>query len=143
MNEIAIRVDNVSKLYKLYDKPADRLKETFSLRKYHREFYALRDISFDIKRGETVAILGKNGSGKSTLLKLITGVVAPSFGSIHINGKIAALLELGAGFNPEFTGRENVYLSAAVYGLTHAQIDARLNEILSFAEICSMISDSI
>ena len=116
VNDIAIQVDGLSKFYKLYDKPADRLKETFSLRKYHREFYALRDISFDIKRGETVAILGKNGSGKSTLLKLITGVVAPSFGSIHINGKISALLELGAGFNPEFTGIENVYMSGTIMG---------------------------
>ena len=135
VNDIAIQVDGLSKFYKLYDKPADRLKETFSLRKYHREFYALRDISIDIKRGETVAILGKNGSGKSTLLKLITGVVAPSFGSIHINGKIAALLELGAGFNPEFTGIENVYMSGTIMGYTKEQIDAKLDDILSFADI--------
>lgn len=134
-DQVAIKVDCVSKFYKLYDKPSDRLKETFLRGKYHREFYALQGISFEIKRGETVGILGKNGSGKSTLLKLITGVVSPSAGQMQIRGRIAALLELGAGFNPEFTGIENIYMNGTIMGYTKAQMDGKLEDILSFADI--------
>ena len=117
MNEIAIRVDNVSKLYKLYDKPVDRLKESlgFSKKKLYKEHYALHNVSFDVKKGETVGIIGTNGAGKSTILKIITGVLNPTEGEVTINGRISALLELGAGFNMEYTGIENVYLLSLIH----------------------------
>lgn len=135
--EIVIRVENLSKIYKLYDKPIDRLKESINPfgKKYHRDFFALRDVSFDVKRGESIGVIGKNGSGKSTLLKIITGVLTPSSGNVTVNGKVAALLELGTGFNPEFTGIENIYFNGTITGYTREEIDAKLDNILAFADI--------
>ncbi|MGE5614821.1 MAG: ABC transporter ATP-binding protein [Bacillota bacterium] len=137
MQEPAIRVEGLSKVYKLYDKPVDRLKESINpfRRKYHRDFYALRNVSFEIKKGETVGIIGKNGSGKSTLLKIITGVLTQSEGSVSVNGKVSALLELGAGFNPELTGIENIYLNGTIMGYAKEETDAKLKDILEFADI--------
>jgi teichoic acid transport system ATP-binding protein len=136
-DNIAIRVENLTKVYKLYDKPTDRLKESLHpFRKtYHREFYALKDISFEIKKGEVVGIIGKNGSGKSTLLKIITGVLTPTSGTVQVNGKISALLELGAGFNPEMTGIENIYLNGTIMGYTKEEMDTKIDDILAFADI--------
>ena len=137
MNNIAIKVNHLSKVYKLYGKPIDRLKESLHpLRKrYHKEFYALNDVSFEIKKGETVGIIGKNGAGKSTLLKIITGVLTPSSGHVHVNGRIASLLELGAGFNPEYTGIENIYLQGTLMGYSKEEMDVKIDEILAFADI--------
>lgn len=137
MDEYAIRVKNITKIYKLYNKPSDRLKESLKLtrKKNYQEHYALRDISFDIRRGETVGIIGTNGSGKSTMLKIITGVLNQTKGEVEVNGRISALLELGAGFNGEYTGIENVYLNGTMIGFTHEEIDERLNDILEFADI--------
>lgn len=137
MSDIAIKIENLSKVYKLYDNPVDRLKESLHpfRKKYHKDFYALKEVNFEVKKGETVGIIGKNGSGKSTLLKLITGVLTPSSGNVTINGKISALLELGAGFNPELTGIENVYFNATLMGYTREEIDAIIDNILSFADI--------
>jgi len=137
MEDIAIKVENLSKIYKLYDKPIDRLKESLHplKKKYHRDFFALKDISFSVNKGETVGIIGKNGSGKSTLLKIITGVLTQSSGSIEINGRVSALLELGAGFNPEFTGIENIYLNGTMHGYSKEEIDRKVNSILDFADI--------
>lgn len=142
---IAISVQGLSKCYHIYDNPRDRLKQfvmprigrlySRNSRDYFREFWALRDVSFEVKRGEVVGIVGRNGSGKSTLLQLICGTLSPTIGSIRTYGRIAALLELGSGFNPEFTGRENVYLNAAVLGLDTAEIDRRFDAIAAFAEI--------
>ena len=136
-NEIAIHVDHLSKLYKLYDKPSDRLKESLGLtrKKRYREHYALTDVSFDIGKGETVGIIGTNGAGKSTILKIITGVLNPTSGEAVVDGRISALLELGAGFNMEYTGIENVYLNGTMMGFTEEEIEARLEGILSFADI--------
>ena len=136
----AIRVSGVSKCYPIYRTPRDRLKQfvlpalrriyAASPRSYFQEFWALRDVSFEIRRGEIVGIVGRNGAGKSTLLQIITGTLAPTAGSVETHGRIGALLELGAGFNPEFSGRENVYLSGALLGLTQKQIDDRYDEIV-------------
>lgn len=140
-NKIAIRVDHVSKVYKLYDNPTDRLKESlgFGRKNRHRDFHALRDISFDVCRGETVGIIGTNGSGKSTILKIITGVLNPTSGNVQVNGRISALLELGAGFNSEYTGMENIYLQGTMIGFTREEVDRRLSEIVSFADIGDFI----
>lgn len=137
MSEIAIKVDNVSKMYKLYNNPMDRLKESLGLskKKAYKEHFALHEVSFDIKKGETVGIIGTNGSGKSTILKIITGVLNPTHGNLEINGRISALLELGAGFNMEYTGVENVYLNGAMIGFSKEEIDAKLDAILEFADI--------
>ena len=137
MSEVAIRVDDVSKLYKLYDKPSDRLKESLGLtrKKLYKEHYALHNVSFDVKRGETVGIIGTNGSGKSTILKIITGVLNPSGGHVEIDGRISALLELGAGFNMEYTGIENIYLNGTMIGFSREEIDAKMQDILDFADI--------
>ncbi len=138
MSDYAIKVDNVSKLYKLYDKPSDRFKEALGLsrgKKLYKEHYALHDLSFDIKKGECVGIIGTNGAGKSTILKIITGVLNPTEGSVNIDGRISALLELGAGFNQEYTGIENVYLNGSMIGFTKEEIDAKMDDILSFADI--------
>ena len=139
--EIAIKVENLTKIYKLYDTPMDRLKESINPfgKKYHKDFYALNDVSFEIKKGETVGIIGKNGSGKSTLLKIITGVLTPTSGNVTVNGKVSALLELGAGFNPELTGLENVYFNGTLMGYPKEEIDTKLDEILSFADIGEFI----
>ena len=125
MSEIAISINHLSKVYKLYDKPVDRLKESLGLtkQKKYREHYALRDVSFQVKRGETVGIIGTNGSGKSTILKIITGVLNPTQGEVQVNGRISALLELGAGFNMEYSGLENVYLNGSMIGFTREEID--------------------
>ena len=135
--KIAISVQNVSKIYKLYDKPMDRMMEALGLtkkKKYH-EHFALSDVSFDIKQGECVGIIGTNGSGKSTILKIITGVLNPTGGNVNVDGRISALLELGAGFNQEYSGMENIYLNGTMNGFTEAEIDERMQDILDFADI--------
>ncbi len=153
MSDIAICVQNLSKCYEIYDAPRDRLKQFIWPRlqglagrpskQYFQEFWALKDVSFEIKKGETVGIIGRNGSGKSTLLQMICGTLNPTSGSIHIAGRIAALLELGSGFNPEFTGRENVYMNAAVLGLSQEQIEDRFEEITTFADIGQFIEQAV
>lgn len=145
VNEVAIRVSSLRKCFQIYGRPSDRLLQmlTRGLKKYYREFWALKGVSFEVKKGETVGIVGRNGSGKSTLLQLICGTLNPSGGEVQINGRIAALLELGSGFNPEFTGRENVYLNAAVLGLKKTEIDARYAEIEAFAEIGQFIDQPV
>ncbi|GAB3259916.1 ABC transporter ATP-binding protein [Chitinimonas naiadis] len=131
-----IQITNLTKRYPIYERPHHRLLEgLFGSHRYRKEFVALDGISFEVARGETIGIIGKNGSGKSTLLQLICGTLTPSEGSVAINGRIAALLELGAGFNPEFTGIENVYLYATILGLSRGEIDQRLEAILAFADI--------
>lgn len=132
-----IEVKDITKIYKLYTNPFDRIKESLHpLKKsYHKDFYALNHVSFHINMGEAVGIIGKNGSGKSTLLKLITGVLSPTSGSIHVEGKISALLELGAGFNPDFSGLENIYLNGTMMGFSKEQMDSKLNDIIEFADI--------
>ena len=141
MNELVVQAQSISKAYKLYKKPVDRLKESMSLTKkvYHQDFFALRDVSFKIYKGETIGIIGQNGSGKSTLLKILTGVLSPSSGNINIQGKISALLELGAGFNPEYTGLENIYLNGTIMGYTKEEMSKRVDEILRFADIGEFI----
>lgn len=135
--EIAIAVENVSKIYKLYDRPRDRMLEALGLskqKKYH-EKYALSDVSFHVKKGECVGIIGTNGSGKSTILKIITGVLNQTSGNVAVKGRISALLELGAGFNMEYTGLENIYLNGTMNGFSEEEIDAKLQDILDFADI--------
>ena len=136
-NNIAIRVQNLTKIYHLYDKPQDRLKEALNpfRKSYHHDFYAMEDVSFEIKKGETVGIIGKNGAGKSTLLKMITGVLTQTSGSIDTNGKIASLLELGTGFNPEMSGVENIYLNGSIMGFSKKEIDEKIDAIIEFADI--------
>lgn len=136
-SNLAINVCDVTKIYRLYDKPIDRLKESISLthKKYHKEFFALDKISFSVEKGSTVGIIGTNGSGKSTILKIITGVLNPTTGSVEVNGNISALLELGAGFNMDYTGIENIYMNGTMMGFSKEQMDAKLPEILEFADI--------
>lgn len=145
MNDISINIKNVNKVYKLYDKPIDRLKESlsFSKKSYHRDFHALRDISFEVKKGETVGIIGKNGSGKSTLLKIITGVLSPSSGEVTVNGRISALLELGAGFNLEYTGIQNIYLNGTMMGYSNEEIEKKIPAIIEFADIGDFINQPV
>ena len=139
-----IRVVGVGKSYRMYEKPSHRLWQALIGRETeHREFHALRDVSFQIGRGETVGIIGRNGSGKSTLLQIIAGTLKPTTGTCQVNGKVAALLELGSGFNPDFTGRENVYLNGAILGLTRAQIEDRMQAILDFADIGEFIDQPV
>jgi lipopolysaccharide transport system ATP-binding protein len=152
-DDIAIRVQNLSKCYQIYDKPHDRLKQSLYPRmqrligqppkQYYREFWALKDVSFEVKKGETIGIVGRNGSGKSTLLQIICGTLAPTAGGVETKGRIAALLELGSGFNPEFTGRENIYMNGAVLGLNREEIDDRLDAIMSFADIGQFIDQPV
>ncbi len=152
-NNIAINIQNISKCYQIYDQPHDRLKQTIYPRlqrvvgqtpkQYYREFWALKDISFTVKKGETVGIIGRNGSGKSTLLQIICGTLAQTIGKIETKGRIAVLLELGSGFNPEFTGRENVYMNGAILGLSPQEIDSRFDDILAFADIGEFIEQPI
>ena len=144
-SDVAIEIDNVSKCFHIYEKPHDRLRQMLSFgdKRYFKEFWALNSVSFKIKRGTTVGIVGRNGSGKSTLLQMICGTLSPSSGSIITSGRIAALLELGSGFNPEFTGRENVYMNSAVLGLTRKETDERYNEITDFADIGSFIDQPV
>ncbi|WP_379147306.1 ABC transporter ATP-binding protein [Paenibacillus sp. sgz500992] len=145
MNDISIDIKNVSKVYKLYDKPIDRLKESLSISKksYHRDFHALKDISFEVKKGETVGIIGKNGSGKSTLLKIITGVLSQSSGEVTVNGRVSALLELGAGFNLEFTGIQNIYLNGTMMGYSSAEVEKKIPAIIEFADIGDFINQPV
>lgn len=145
MSNTAISVKHLTKIYKLFDRPIDRLKESLHplKKQYHREFYALNDVSFEIKRGETVGIIGKNGAGKSTLLKIITGVLTPTSGSVHVHGRIASLLELGAGFNPEYTGVENIYFQGSLMGYTREEMETKIDEILAFADIGDFVYQSV
>jgi lipopolysaccharide transport system ATP-binding protein len=135
--EYAIEVSNLGKSYQMYGRPSDRLKQMLmrGRKQYFKEFWALKGVSFQIKKGETVGIIGRNGSGKSTLLQMICGTLNPSEGEVKVNGRVAALLELGAGFNPEFTGVENVYMAASLYGLSKEEIDQRFDAIIAFADI--------
>ncbi len=153
MSDIAIQVQNLSKCYQIYDSPRDRLKQFVVPRlqrfvgkapkQYFREFWALKDVSFEVRKGETVGIIGRNGSGKSTLLQMICGTLNPTSGSIQTHGRIAALLELGSGFNPEFTGRENVYMNGAVLGLGRNEIEMRFDDIAAFADIGDFIDQPV
>ncbi len=153
ISDIAIRVSNLSKCYNIFDAPRDRLKQFIVPRlrkiagvppkKYFREFWALRNVSFDIRRGETVGIIGRNGSGKSTLLQIICGTLSPSSGLVETNGRVAALLELGAGFNPDFSGRENVYLAGQILGLSWKEVDEKFSAIEEFAEIGNFIDQPL
>jgi len=152
-SEIAIKVENLSKCFQVYAQPHDRLKQSVYPRlrrllgqpakRYYQEFWALKDVSFEIRKGETVGIIGRNGSGKSTLLQMICGTLNPTHGSVTTHGRIAALLELGSGFNPEFTGRENVFMNAAVLGLTREETEARFNDIIAFADIGDFIEQPV
>lgn len=141
----AVEFRRVSKSYSIYEKPGDRLKElaTFGRKRFHQDFWALRDISFEIRRGETFCIVGQNGSGKSTLLQMVAGILRPTEGDMEVNGRVSALLELGAGFNQEFSGRENVYLNGSIMGLSTKQIDQRYREIEEFAEIGDFIHQPV
>lgn len=145
MSESVIKVSNLSKVYKMYAKPVDRLKESLSpfRKSYHYDHYALNDISFEIKKGEIVGIIGKNGSGKSTLLKIITGVLSPTSGNVTVNGKVSALLELGAGFNPEYTGMENIYFNGMVMGFTRDEMEKKVQSIIDFADIGEFINQPV
>jgi ABC-type polysaccharide/polyol phosphate transport system ATPase subunit len=136
-SEITIKVEHLGKVYRLYNSPIDRLKEAIHpfRKKYHKDFFALHDISFEVKKGEAIGIIGKNGSGKSTLLKLITGVLSPSSGNVTVNGRVSSLLELGAGFNPELNGIENIYFYGTINGFSKEEMDSRLESILAFADI--------
>ena len=141
----AIRAESLSKCYHLYDRPADRLRQLLwgRSRRYYREFWALRETSFEVARGEALGLVGRNGAGKSTLLQLICGTLTPTGGAIRVDGRVAALLELGAGFNPEFTGRENVFLTASIMGLTTREIEARFDEIVDFSGIRDFIDQPV
>lgn len=143
MSENAITVENLNKVYRLYDKPVDRLKEALGMKVHSSEHYALRDVSFNVKKGETIGIIGTNGSGKSTCLKIITGVLNPTSGNVQVNGRISALLELGAGFNPEYSGLENVYLNGTMIGFSREEVDAKLESILEFADIGDYIHQPV
>ena len=144
-SDIAIRLDGVSKVYDIYEKPLDRLKQTIwrGRKQFYKNYHALENISFEVKKGETVGIVGQNGAGKSTLLQLICGTLTPSSGEIGVNGRIAALLELGAGFNPEFTGRENVFMSATILGLRNEEVEKRFDKIAAFADIGEFIDQPV
>lgn len=152
-SDVVIRVEGLSKHYQIYDTPRDRLKQFVlprlqhltrrPVRQYFHEFKALDDISFEVRRGETVGIIGRNGSGKSTLLQIVCGTLAPTSGTVETRGRIAALLELGSGFNPEFTGRENVYLYASVLGLKREEVAARFESIEAFADIGEFIEQPV
>lgn len=150
---VAIRVSGLEKCFQIYNAPRDRLKQFIAprlqrligrpIKQYYQEFWALKDISFEIKKGETVGIIGRNGSGKSTLLQIICGTLSPTRGSVETNGRVAALLELGSGFNPEFSGRENVYLNASLLGLTKDEVDKRFDDIAAFADIGQFIEQPV
>ncbi|MBK6004587.1 ABC transporter ATP-binding protein [Ramlibacter ginsenosidimutans] len=144
-SDAIIEVAHVSKLYHIYDSPKQRLSQLFARggRKHYREFAAIRDLSFRVERGQTVGVIGRNGAGKSTLLQMICGTLTPTDGEINVRGRVAALLELGAGFNPEFTGRENVYIASALYGLSRQQVDARFDRIVAFADIGAFIDQPV
>ncbi|KGQ20799.1 Teichoic acid export ATP-binding protein TagH [Lysobacter dokdonensis DS-58] len=150
---LAVRMQGVSKNYHIYDNPKDRLKQAIVPRmqrlfgarpaRFYRDFWALRDIALDVRHGETLGVIGRNGSGKSTLLQILCGTLTPTEGDVDVRGRVGALLELGSGFNPEFTGRENVYLNGAVLGMTREQIDARFSDILAFADIGEFVEQPV
>lgn len=145
-SDVAVRVEGLFKSFPIYEKPHHRLMQMLApgpRERWYREFQALRDVDFNVRRGETVGIVGRNGSGKSTLLQVICGTLAPTRGSVEVHGRVAALLELGAGFNPEFTGRENVYMNGSVLGLSRAEIDARFDDIAAFADIGEFIEQPV
>ncbi len=152
-HNVAIHVQNLSKCYHIYDRPHDRLKQSifprlqrlmgYPARKYHREFWALKDVCFDIKKGETVGIIGRNGCGKSTLLQLICGTLFPTEGTVETYGRVAALLELGSGFNPEFTGTENIYLNGAILGLSPQEVEEKYEDIVTFADLGEFIGQPV
>lgn len=152
-NEIAVKVNSLSKFYEIYSSPRDRLKQFIlpaikrllglKVRAYFKEFWALSEVSFELRKGETIGIIGRNGSGKSTLLQMICGTLSPTSGIVETRGRVAALLELGSGFNPEFTGRENIYMNASVLGLTNAEIDKRFDDIVEFADIGDFIEQPV
>jgi lipopolysaccharide transport system ATP-binding protein len=153
MSSEMIKVENLSKCYQIYERPQDRLKQSIYPRfqrligvepkDYYHEFWALQDISFEVTKGQTLGILGRNGSGKSTLLQILCGTLNPTAGAIQVNGKVAALLELGSGFNLEFTGRENVWMNASLLGLTNKQIEERLDDIFAFADIGDFVDQPV
>lgn len=142
---VAVEFSHVSKSYPIYAAPGDRLKEllTFQRRSFHRDYWALRDVSFSVRKGETFCLIGENGSGKSTALQICAGILHPSSGSARMTGRVAALLELGAGFNPEFSGRDNVYLNAAIMGLSKKEMERKFPEIEEFAEIGDFIDQPV
>lgn len=142
---VVIRVQNLSKCYQIYDRPQDRLKQSLwrGRKQFFREFWALRGATFEVKKGEAVGIIGRNGSGKSTLLQLIAGTLSPTSGSVEVEGRVAALLELGSGFNLEFTGRENIYMNAAILGLSRTETDQRFDAIVAFADIGDFIEQPV
>lgn len=152
-DEYAIQINNVDKCYKVYESPVQRLKQFIMPHieqklgrmpsVYHEDFWALKDVSFELPKGQTMGIVGRNGSGKSTLLQIIAGTLTPSSGNVHVNGRVAALLELGAGFNADFTGLENVYLNASLLGLSHQETENKLDDILSFADIGHFINSPV
>ncbi|MBR3506338.1 MAG: ABC transporter ATP-binding protein [Lentisphaeria bacterium] len=144
-DDVALRIRHISKRFEIYDKPRHRLQQMLFGRwkTYYREFWALRDIDLEVKKGECVGIIGRNGAGKSTLLQIVTGTLQPMEGTVERHGRIAALLELGSGFNPEFTGSENVYMNAAILGLTKAETDAKYDDIVAFADIGEFIDQPV
>lgn len=144
-SDVVISAKNLTKTYRIFGHPGDRIKQalTFGQKRFHREFTALKDVSFEIKKGGAIGIIGRNGSGKSTLLQLVCGILKPSSGEVQVTGRISALLELGSGFNPEFTGRENVYFQGAVTGLSKHQVNERIDDIIAFADIGEFIDQPV
>ncbi len=143
MRDLVVSARGVGRAYRLYDRPQDRLQQLFARSTLYREFWALQDVSFDLARGTALGIIGRNGSGKSTLLEIVAGTLTPTVGEVTVNGRAAALLELGSGFNPEFTGRENVYLNGVILGLTRAEVERKFDEIVAFAEMAEFIDQPV
>jgi len=145
MNDIAIKVENLTKIYPLYNNPKDRMKEALHpfRKKYHHDFYALKDVSFEIKKGETVGIIGKNGAGKSTLLKILTGVLSPTSGSVHVNGRVSSLLELGTGFNTELNGYDNIFFYGTINSIPEGEMKTKVDDIIAFADIGEFIHQPV
>lgn len=143
--DYVIKVDHLTKVYKIFDNPVDRVKEAFHPfnKRYSHDFYALKDLSFTVKKGENIGFVGRNGAGKSTLLKLITGILTPTAGGVDVRGTVASLLELGAGFNPEMTGRENIFLNGSIMGQSHEQMQGLLPDIVDFADIGEFIEQPV
>ena len=143
--ETVISINHVSKVYKLFEKPMDRLKESLSLthKNYHTDHFALEDISLEVHKGECVGIIGTNGSGKSTLLKIVTGVLNPTSGNVELKGRVSAILELGAGFNMEYTGIENIFLNGTMLGYTEEEMKEKLDDIIAFTEIGDFINQPV